>query len=114
MGGAGHSGGRGVECQVGGVGHVGWEEWGMLGGRGSLEAAWVRDYIICGRGIALQVCEKGQTAMQTVDCDPPPSPPVLSRLAYKLTYMYYNWPGTIRVPAPCQVQLASTRSVTAA
>ena len=25
------------------------------------------------------------------------------RLTYKLTHMYYNWPGTIRVPAPCQV-----------
>ena len=25
------------------------------------------------------------------------------RLAYKLTHLYYNWPGTIRVPAPCQV-----------
>lgn len=24
------------------------------------------------------------------------------RLAYKLTHLYYNWPGTIRVPAPCQ------------
>jgi aubergine-like protein len=24
------------------------------------------------------------------------------RLTYKLTHMYYNWPGTIRVPAPCQ------------
>ncbi|RWS06115.1 piwi-like protein 1 [Dinothrombium tinctorium] len=23
-------------------------------------------------------------------------------LAYKMTHMYYNWPGTIRVPAPCQ------------
>ncbi|RWS02027.1 piwi-like protein 1 [Dinothrombium tinctorium] len=23
-------------------------------------------------------------------------------LAYKLTHLYYNWPGTIRVPAPCQ------------
>eukprot|EP01106_Pelomyxa_sp_JSP_P000012 TRINITY_DN1001_c0_g2_i11.p1 TRINITY_DN1001_c0_g2~~TRINITY_DN1001_c0_g2_i11.p1 ORF type:complete len:478 (-),score=136.42 TRINITY_DN1001_c0_g2_i11:169-1602(-) len=23
-------------------------------------------------------------------------------LTYKLTHMYYNWPGTIRVPAPCQ------------
>ncbi|GAB6030356.1 Piwi-like protein 1, variant 2 [Chamberlinius hualienensis] len=23
------------------------------------------------------------------------------RLAYKLTHLYYNWPGTIRVPAPC-------------
>nr|CAB3264906.1 piwi-like protein 2 [Phallusia mammillata] len=26
----------------------------------------------------------------------------MQRLAYKLTYMYYNWPGTVRVPAPCQ------------
>ena len=25
------------------------------------------------------------------------------RLSYKLTHLYYNWPGTIRVPAPCQV-----------
>jgi aubergine-like protein len=24
------------------------------------------------------------------------------RLAYKLCHLYYNWPGTIRVPAPCQ------------
>lgn len=24
------------------------------------------------------------------------------RLAYKLTHLYYNWPGTVRVPAPCQ------------
>ena len=23
-------------------------------------------------------------------------------LSYKLCHMYYNWPGTIRVPAPCQ------------
>lgn len=24
------------------------------------------------------------------------------RLSYKLTHMYYNWPGTIRVPSTCQ------------
>ena len=24
------------------------------------------------------------------------------RLSYKLTHLYYNWPGTVRVPAPCQ------------
>lgn len=24
------------------------------------------------------------------------------KLAYKMTHMYYNWTGTIRVPAPCQ------------
>lgn len=29
-------------------------------------------------------------------------PDHLQRLTYKLTHMYYNWPGTIRVPAPCQ------------
>ncbi|XP_063984569.1 piwi-like protein 1 [Diachasmimorpha longicaudata] len=26
----------------------------------------------------------------------------LQRLSYKLCHLYYNWPGTIRVPAPCQ------------
>jgi aubergine-like protein len=26
----------------------------------------------------------------------------IQRLTYKLTHLYYNWPGTIRVPAPCQ------------
>ena len=26
----------------------------------------------------------------------------LQRLTYKLTHMYYNWSGTVRVPAPCQ------------
>eukprot|EP00095_Tigriopus_kingsejongensis_P011291 maker-scaffold14_size734282-snap-gene-2.24 protein:Tk11291 transcript:maker-scaffold14_size734282-snap-gene-2.24-mRNA-1 annotation:"piwi-like protein 1" len=30
------------------------------------------------------------------------SPDVIQKMAYKLTHMYYNWPGTIRVPAPCQ------------
>ncbi|KAJ9591964.1 hypothetical protein L9F63_001476, partial [Diploptera punctata] len=26
----------------------------------------------------------------------------IQRLTYKLCHLYYNWPGTIRVPAPCQ------------
>ena len=26
----------------------------------------------------------------------------LQWLTYKLTHMYYNWAGTVRVPAPCQ------------
>ena len=26
----------------------------------------------------------------------------VQRLAYRLTHMYYNWPGTVRVPAPVQ------------
>lgn len=26
----------------------------------------------------------------------------IQRLSFKLTHLYYNWPGTIRVPAPCQ------------
>jgi aubergine-like protein len=29
-------------------------------------------------------------------------PDHMQRMAYKMTHMYYNWPGTIRVPAPCQ------------
>ncbi|XP_074640256.1 piwi-like protein 1 isoform X2 [Tubulanus polymorphus] len=29
-------------------------------------------------------------------------PDHIQRLTYKLTHLYYNWPGTIRVPAPCQ------------
>jgi aubergine-like protein len=30
-------------------------------------------------------------------------PDYIQRLSYKMTHMYYNWSGTIRVPAPCQV-----------
>ncbi|KOC71336.1 Piwi-like protein 1 [Habropoda laboriosa] len=26
----------------------------------------------------------------------------IQRLTYKLCHLYYNWPGTIKVPAPCQ------------
>eukprot|EP00794_Sanderia_malayensis_P014355 gene14355-15851_t len=29
-------------------------------------------------------------------------PDHIQRLTYKLTHLYYNWQGTIRVPAPCQ------------
>ncbi|KAK7794255.1 hypothetical protein R5R35_014662 [Gryllus longicercus] len=29
-------------------------------------------------------------------------PDKMQRLSYKLTHMYYNWSGTVRVPAPCQ------------
>lgn len=29
-------------------------------------------------------------------------PDHLQKLSYKLTHLYYNWPGTVRVPAPCQ------------
>ncbi|CAG9769822.1 unnamed protein product [Ceutorhynchus assimilis] len=30
------------------------------------------------------------------------NPDHVQRLCYKLCHLYYNWPGTIRVPAPCQ------------
>ena len=30
------------------------------------------------------------------------NPERLQKLTYKLTHLYYNWPGTVRVPAPCQ------------
>lgn len=30
------------------------------------------------------------------------SPDQMQRLTYKLTHLYYNWPGCVRVPAPCQ------------
>ncbi|XP_035226356.1 piwi-like protein Ago3 [Stegodyphus dumicola] len=29
-------------------------------------------------------------------------PEHVQRVTYKMTHMYYNWPGTVRVPAPCQ------------
>ncbi|BFZ03166.1 hypothetical protein BsWGS_06204 [Bradybaena similaris] len=29
-------------------------------------------------------------------------PGLMQRLTYKMTHLYYNWPGTVRVPAPCQ------------
>lgn len=32
------------------------------------------------------------------------TPDILQQLSYKLTYQYFNWPGSIRVPAPCQVR----------
>ncbi|XP_075215881.1 piwi-like protein Siwi [Lycorma delicatula] len=30
------------------------------------------------------------------------TPDKMQRLSYKMTHMYYNWSGTVRVPAPCQ------------
>lgn len=32
-------------------------------------------------------------------------PDKLQKLSYKMTHLYYNFPATIRVPAPCQVSL---------
>jgi aubergine-like protein len=29
-------------------------------------------------------------------------PDHIQQLTYKLCHMYYNWSGTVRVPAPCQ------------
>ena len=30
------------------------------------------------------------------------TPDHIQKLTYKLCHLYYNWPGTVRVPAPCQ------------
>jgi aubergine-like protein len=30
------------------------------------------------------------------------SPDIMQKLAYALTHMYFNWPGNVKVPAPCQ------------
>ena len=29
-------------------------------------------------------------------------PDIIQKISYKLTRMYYNWSGMVRVPAPCQ------------
>ena len=96
-------GGRGGACQVGGEGWA-CNRWERKSSSQPVYRIW--------------------QLMLTKDCDssPPLPPPLpllvpllpssLHRLAYKLTYMYYNWPGTIRVPAPCQVRSVCTHSVT--
>lgn len=38
----------------------------------------------------------------TLENGEPLGPNLIQQLAYKLTHMYFNWPGTVRVPAPCQ------------
>ena len=37
-------------------------------------------------------------------CDEVPNmtPDRYQQFTYRLTHLYYNWPGTVRVPAPCQ------------
>lgn len=30
-------------------------------------------------------------------------PDIIHKLSYKLCFLYYNWPGTIRIPACCMV-----------
>ena len=29
-------------------------------------------------------------------------PEIMQRLSFALTHMYFNWPGNVKVPAPCQ------------
>lgn len=35
---------------------------------------------------------------------------MIQKLSYKMTHLYYNWNGTVRVPAPCQVSIISEYS----
>jgi len=42
------------------------------------------------------------TSFNVVDDSSAISPDIQQRLAYALTHLYYNWPGTLRVPAPIQ------------
>ncbi|XP_064106512.1 piwi-like protein Siwi [Macrobrachium nipponense] len=42
------------------------------------------------------------TSFNIIDDSTGLRPDYMQRLAYKLTHMYFNWQGTVRVPAPCQ------------
>ncbi|XP_055349493.1 piwi-like protein 1 [Paramacrobiotus metropolitanus] len=42
------------------------------------------------------------TYYNVIDDDSPLKPQHLQQMTYMLCHMYYNWPGTIRVPAPVQ------------
>ncbi|KAI1230074.1 hypothetical protein IHE44_0010463 [Lamprotornis superbus] len=55
------------------------------------------------------LCPKHLGAVSGRDLDPPPFPGIpnpsslpVPRLTFKLCHLYWNWPGTIRVPAPCK------------
>lgn len=32
-------------------------------------------------------------------------PDIIHKLSYKLCFLYFNWPGTVRIPACCMVSL---------
>lgn len=36
---------------------------------------------------------------------------ILQKVTYQMCHLYYNWPGTIRVPAPCQVSCGSLEDI---
>ncbi|XP_046643892.1 piwi-like protein Siwi [Daphnia pulicaria] len=42
------------------------------------------------------------TSYNIIEDDTGISPDIHQRLAYALTHLYYNWPGTLRIPAPIQ------------
>jgi len=42
------------------------------------------------------------TSYNVIEDDTGIAPDIHQRLAYALTHLYYNWPGTLRIPAPIQ------------
>ncbi|EFX88764.1 Piwi/Aubergine-like protein [Daphnia pulex] len=42
------------------------------------------------------------TSYNIIEDDTGINPDIHQRLAYALTHLYYNWPGTLRIPAPIQ------------
>ena len=56
--------------------------------------------------VLLDIAPSGSTAPGSGGAPAPGCGPLtatdVQKLSYKLTHLYFNWPGTVRVPAPVQ------------